>query len=161
MEAVAANPVGIELGRQRQTPRFLGHSRMKGGVETGNLRQLRQARGYRADRREVMRLVMGRQRIEPHQFVNRGAVEADGYGEFCSAMNDAMADAGQVFGVTVLLQPIEQAGDSGVVIGQGGGRRLGLSGDDKRRVAADAGDLALDPRAASERQLAERELDAG
>src|SRR5258706_95668 len=70
-------------------------------------------------------------------------------------------DAGQVFGVTVLLQPIEQAGDSGVVIGQGGGRRLGLSGDDKRRVAADAGDLALDPRAASERQLAERELDAG
>ena len=64
METVAAHALGSERARQGE---FLGQRRfrpVKGSVETGDLRELRRDRAYRADGGDIVRLVQGRERDE-------------------------------------------------------------------------------------------------
>ncbi len=71
------------------------HRVMEGGVEAGDLRQVRPRRGDGADRRQVVRLVQRRQR---HQRVERGQQrvgDARGARVVRAAMHDAMADGEQ------------------------------------------------------------------
>ena len=74
---------------------------------------------------------------------------------------DAMSDPGQGSAMAFGLEPVEQAGDGRRVIGHRGRHGPILAADGETRAPADACDLPLEPRTAGERQIVEREFDAG
>ena len=142
---------------------------MEGGIEAGDLRQIRAGGGDRADRREVVRLVQGRKRRQPIERGEKPGVTRSG--RLMIARRHARPDGRRRRASRpprwVSTQPItasSKAWKSGVGVGPAPFRQhfaRRVPGDEVRR-RADALDLA----ARDERQpvavghLEQRELDA-
>jgi hypothetical protein len=92
MEAVAANALLIELLRKRVVVREFRVPAMEGGIEAGDLRQLRLSLPQRADRAEVVGLVEWSQRREGLKPLERDIVDQNWLAVIRPAMNHAMAD---------------------------------------------------------------------
>src|SRR5262249_51828744 len=124
-------------------------ARMESGVEAGDLRQIRQLMNERPDGREIVRLMMRRQRRECGQSIDgvgrHPAVGCKGG----AAVNDTMSGAGEPDALTALPKPTEQEGQRGGV-GRDGwqgfagaiDRFAATVGRGEARLRADRRDLA-------------------
>ena len=92
VEAVAAHAFGVEALRDRVVVGKRAVAAMKGGVEAGDLRQIRKARADRADRRQVVGLMQRRERNVALESRKHVVVDQDRPIVVRAAMDDAMAD---------------------------------------------------------------------
>ncbi len=108
MEAVAAHAALEVLVGQPVELRDALLSLVEGGVETGDLRQIRLHLLHGTDRRQVVRLMQRRQRDEVLEAAHRFRCHQQGSRVVGAAMHDAVADAGQN---TALETRAKQSGD--------------------------------------------------
>jgi len=95
--------------------RFFRLGAVKGGVEAGDLGQVRPQRRQGADRRQVVRLVQRRQRHQGRQFLDHGRRDQGRAGEAHPAVHDAMPGRDQPLAFAVAAQEIGGPGDRAVV----------------------------------------------
>ncbi len=98
MKPVALHAALGDHARQRERLRKRGLSAMKGGVEARDLRQRRRVRGDDAHRRDVVRLMQGRQRDQALERGQHRRVDPDRHDEVAAAVNDAVAHSGKATG---------------------------------------------------------------
>jgi hypothetical protein len=105
-----------ELRGQREHLRDRRIRPVRGGVEAGDLRHVRQALEQRANRRQVVRLVQRCKRHELVQLRDDGSVQSHGRRKVGPAVHHAMADRGHTIARAVLrLQPVEDVRERAVV----------------------------------------------
>src|SRR5205085_1904780 len=80
-----------ELAREREHLGELGLAAMEGGVEAGDLRDVRRPFRDRGDGGEIVGLVEGCQRAQRFQFAGDPGVDPDRLGKARAAMDDAVA----------------------------------------------------------------------
>ena len=112
VESVTPHPLGVEALRDSE---MIGHgpaATMERGIETGDLRQFREARQNRADRREIVGLMQRRQRNIALKLGQHGAVDEDRLVVIRAAMNDAMTDREKIE-LLRFTQPVANGLDCG------------------------------------------------
>src|SRR5688572_8200386 len=77
---------------------------MKGGVETGHLRYIRSRFAEGANRRQIMRLMQGRERNQFFQFADHLGSHSCRARKFQAAMHYAVSDRNQSMTFTVATQ---------------------------------------------------------
>ena len=87
MEAVGEDALVGEFARQAVELGQPRHGAVEGGVEAGHLRQVRHMFGDHVDRRQVVRLVQGRQRNQRPHGAERRSIDQDRTGEIAPAMD--------------------------------------------------------------------------
>ena len=116
VEAVAADALVVEAARERVAVGVRGVAAVEGGVEAGDLRHVRVDRHREADRREVVRLVQGRQGLVAGEAVEDRLVDQDRVGEVRAAVHDAMADGAELETFEG-AEPVGDLGDGGGEVG--------------------------------------------
>ena len=112
MESIAPHSLGVEAVRNGE---MIGHgpvAAVKRGIETGDLRQFREARQNRADRREIVGLMQRRQRNIALKLGQHSAVDADWLVVIRAAVDDTMTDR-QKIELLRFTQPGSDRLDSG------------------------------------------------
>jgi hypothetical protein len=165
VKPVAPQALAFEGARQAEPrcDRRLGC--VKRGIETGDLRKPGPVGCERADRRDIVRLVMRRERLEGGKAFDRRGIEPDRCGEFAAAMHNAMAAARERRCEPARFEPVDQRADRAVMAADIVERWLrncrfdGAAGDAEGRRLANAGDLAArDIRKSAAGRIVEREF---
>ena len=91
---------------------------MKTGIEAGDLRQIRQARGENAYRQQVVRLVQRRKRHKALQSGKHCRRYAHRRRIVGAAVDNAMADRGEASAARIGAQPIQQKRNRAFVAGR-------------------------------------------
>ena len=93
MKAVAADAVVMEAARQGEPVGELRMGAVEGGIEAGDLGQVRLASGDRADAGEVVRLMQRGERAERLELGEHGIVDPHRGGELGAAVDHPVAHA--------------------------------------------------------------------
>ena len=166
MEAVAPHAVRGQFARQGE---LLGECRlaaMEGGVEAGDLRQVRGCFQNRRDGRQIVRLVQWRERHELPELGEDGCVDPRRRGVGGSAMYDAVAERQHVPAGQQLAPCGHDLVGSAMVIEHAvppvlfGDERAVCLECLKAGAGADAFDLAVEEFRAVVMGIVDRELDA-
>src|SRR6516225_3015323 len=122
MESITPDTRGFVLAGQGEACCDRGKAVMEGGVETGNLRQVRANRAQCTNGRQVVRLVKWRQghkAVEPRQHL---VADEDRGTERVAAMDDPVAGGDQTARTAMALDPREEIGEKRLVSERGVGR---------------------------------------
>jgi hypothetical protein len=140
---------------------------VEGGIEAGNLRQVRRGSGDILDRCEIVRLVERRERHQRGQPGHDIGIDPDRSGEGRAAMHHAMAESLHRPAAQQLLPELQDLRGGCLVVE----RRFAplalrhdrplVIGRAQVRCQADLLDLPVKQRRAVARRVVERELDAG
>ena len=96
VEAVASDPFGMQLVRDRIVVGERIMIAVECGIEAGDLRQRREILRQGFDRSEIMRLMQRRQRYVALQARHDGLIDQHRLGMIRPTMHDAMADRNRV-----------------------------------------------------------------
>ncbi len=150
VEAVAPDAFGIETLRDRVMIGQRAMAAMKGGVEAGDLRQIRETGQDRTDRRQIVRLMKRRQRNVAFQSRQYVLIDPDRPVVVRAAMHDAMPDRNRI-DLQLSAQPGACCRERGRDIADGFALIAAVDqhgaigrGDAQPRPASDAVHLALD-----------------
>ena len=150
MKAVTPYALGMKLMRYRVVIRNRSMRAVKRRVEAGDLRQVREIGENRTDRRQIVRLMQGREVDEPFQSRHDPVIDQHRPIEFRTAMHDTMSDSDRM-NAKLVPQPLAGYAHGGGNVRHGfnwiGAFGQGLAARTtgaQARTAADAIDLALD-----------------
>ena len=93
MEPVAADTLFAEAPREGECLGKIRLAAVEGRVEAGDLRNLRRSLHNRPDRREVMRLMQGRQRLELREVAKHRLGHPDRRAVVEAAVNHAVTES--------------------------------------------------------------------
>ena len=138
MKPVATNALFSETARQSERLSQIGLGTMEGCVEAGNLRNLRRGLHDRANRREVVRLMQGRERFEFREIIEHGLCHAHRRGIVEAAMDNTVTESDHRF-------PFEQCAPSCDDLARGGSmiEALRLEAPLLNNRACSVGDLEM------------------
>ena len=136
VEAVAAHTGIIVAAGQAEGLDNAGLTAVEGGVEAGDLRQMRGVGGDGADRCEVVRLVQRGERDQLFKLRQDRLGDQDGGGEVQSAVDDAVAEGNDLLAAEEVLPGLEDFPRGRVV-----GEAVGGPGSFEHRVAAGVTDF--------------------
>ena len=109
METVAAYPVGLERTRESVATGWRNDGAVEGGIETGELPQIRSQFADAPYRIETGRLVKWRERSKCLNAVEYIVIDLDWVVELGPAMDDPVSNCIEVTVTELISGPIEQA----------------------------------------------------
>ena len=117
VEAVAPEAFVVELARQSIRARDFGQGGMKRRVEAADLRRVRQTVAEEADILNCLRCVIGVQRGNFFEFGQDFGCDSLGLGVVRAAVDEAVADSGEMGYVVAVLEPLEDRAQVGIRAG--------------------------------------------